>query len=55
MLIMLSAECVNGTYGEVCNSTCGNCANGDVCNTHDGQCPNGCHEGFEGPTCHVGT
>ena len=53
-IVLLYAECENGTFGENCNMTC-YCKSGS-CDKESGQCGvPGCVAGFIGMTCSKGT
>lgn len=54
LLIIISAECEAGKFGQNCRESCGNCVQNGACHHVNGSCLNGCDAGYEGTNCTQG-
>lgn len=51
MFFFYIAECENGFYDSICNSTCGHCLNYENCDKSNGHCSHGCQLHYQPPLC----
>ena len=43
--------CMDGYYGNNCNTECGSCLNMEVCDKQNGTCYHGCKDHYKEPKC----
>ena len=43
--------CMDGYYGNNCNTECGSCLNMEVCDEQNGTCYHGCKDHYKEPKC----
>ena len=51
VIIFFFTVCMDGYYGDNCETPCGNCLNMEVCDKQNGTCYHGCMNHFKEPKC----
>ena len=51
VIIFFFTVCMNGYFGDNCETPCGNCSNMDSCDKQNGTCYHGCMNHFKEPRC----